>query len=114
MRIVGNGRIDGAGVGAAPRRRHAQGALEQGRLGLTDLRGITVPSRQCLILERPPIGEGELPRLRTLGVDRLQMAGGEVRTLAAREEGDARHGGWYGLAKSLYCAPADLLDGRLR
>src|SRR5690606_24039775 len=54
--------------------------------------GLAAPCAQCFLLKRAPVGERELPRRRPHLIHQIQVLRRLRGALAARKEGDSRHG----------------------
>src|SRR5215467_12741552 len=72
----------------------------------------TLPRLQRRILERPSVGEADLPRLRTRKpVDHVQVGGCRAIFLTTRQEHDTRHRSGYVPAQAAKGGVGDLLSG---
>src|SRR5918992_1623 len=88
-------------------------ALEEDLLRLAHIRVLARPRPQRRGRTPPAVGEGQLPRLPADPVHRVEMAGGELVALAAREESDPRYRGRNDPAQAGERALGHLLHPRL-
>src|SRR5919106_4829732 len=112
--ISGNERLfQRRGPAAVPGSSVAARALEEDPLRLAQVRILSCPRPQRRGLKPPSVGEGQLPRLPADAVHCVEMAGGELVALAAREEGDPRYRGGNDPAQAGERALGHLLHRRL-
>ena len=102
------GRRVGAPAGGAVQRC----PVEIGSLRRRDARGLARPGLERRRLERPPVGERELPRMGAALHHRVQVGGRVLVALAAGEEHDPRNGCRDVAVEHLERPLCDLLDPR--
>src|SRR5690606_27727606 len=85
------------------------GAMVEGCLACRHVLRLAAPCLLCRRLKRAAVGEGEFPRMRTDGVDGVQVFGRLLLGLTTREECDAGHGCRHDLAEQPYRLFGDFL-----
>jgi hypothetical protein len=85
------GLLHGAGIFSVARQAVHLATLQQRRLRGGHVAFLPLPGRQHRRLQRPPVGEADLPRLRAHRVHGVQVVGGVLRALPAGQEHDAGH-----------------------